>query len=284
MAMFLCLYNPWNRYFALDGVLSFTDKSLPILKDESWSIFYWTRNFLPVQAIWWLGFLAAVGFTLGTMTRLSTILLLIVQSSMIQRNRWVANGEDLVFRMLLLYACFATLDNAYSLKRWLDLRRRSPSEPLPEPLTVSGWPIRLMQINIALIYVISLPNKLTDDVAWLNGHAIYLSIVSNLWSRFPWPALFYNGLLSTLFTYGTVLTEGLFPILIWFPKTRRYALAGIASLHLGIALILKNVTFFSLAMDCGFLVFLTADDFRDGSLIFKGRQLEKTTLKEKTIG
>src|SRR5205823_4538597 len=141
------------------------------------------------------------------------------------------NGEDLIFRMVLFYSCLMDLNRTLAVDQWM--ATRPDSKPALSQAWPLAWPVRLMQINIVLIYVISLPNKLADDAAWWNGHAIYLSVVSNLWSRFPWPSLFFGGLLSKLFTYGTIMTEGLFPILVWFKKTRLYALAAIAALHLG---------------------------------------------------
>lgn len=204
--MFICLYTSWERYYAMSGVLSINNPALPASEVDWWSIFYWTRSLLPVQAIWCLGLGASVGFTNGWQTRTCTILLYIIVTSMIHSNRWVINGEDLVFRMLLFYGCFATLDQTLSIDHWRKTRRPATTEISPSRGPVA-WPIRLMQINIVLVYAISLPNKLMDDIAWRNGNAIYLAMVSNMWSRFPWPGLFYSRILSKLFTYGTIVVE-----------------------------------------------------------------------------
>jgi hypothetical protein len=76
-----------------------------------------------------------------------------------------------------------------------------------------------------------------------------------MWSRCPFPSLFYDWL-SHVLTYATVLIEGAFPILFWFRKTKLPAIAAIVGLHVGIAVMLKNVTFFSLAMACSLSIFL----------------------------
>ena len=161
--------------------------------------------------MWWgIGFLASLAFTVGWQTRLATIALYVLEMSMIHCNRFIINGEDLVFRVLLLYSCFAPLNASLSVDRWLrDQRLKARGKPMeaPRPLI---WPIRLMQINIALIYVISLPNKLVDDIAWRNGDAIYLVMTSNLWSRGIWPQLYY-GWLGKVATYWTILTRGIVP-------------------------------------------------------------------------
>ena len=258
-AMLACLYTNWNAYYSLNGVQSLADPSLLQTPEDTWSVFYWTHGVIAVGAFWWIGIVAALGFCIGFQTRLCTIVLYILQTSLVHRNRWVANGEDLVFRMVLFYSCFAPLNQALSVDKWLDDRKPPAKRAFTQWPRI--WPIRLIQINIALIYVISLPNKLADDVAWWNGTAIYLSIVSNMWSRFPWPGLFY-GRLSKLFTYGTLFTEGSFPILVWFRKTKLPAIAAVVGLHVGIAIMLKNVTFFSLSMACSFLIFLPPEIIR----------------------
>jgi hypothetical protein len=258
-AMYLALWPNWARYFALDGVLSLNDPTLPPMSDDWWSLFYWLPE-VPFHLFWVLGLVAALAFTVGWKTRFWTVVLFALETSMIARNRWGINGEDLTGRMLLFYSCFAPLGAAVSVDAWL-ARRRARKTEAPAPSSPRIWPIRLMQINIAAVYVFSLPAKLRDDVAWLNGEAIYYSVVSNMWSRVPWPQLFY-GPLSTFMTYFTLVAEASVPLLVWFSRTRPFVVAAIASLHLGIAIMLKNVTFFSLTMVCGLFVFVSSTQVR----------------------
>ena len=259
VVMYLLLTPNFARYFGADGVLSMTDPALPPLVEDTWSAFAWFPG-APVMLFWAVGLLSAVTFTIGWKTRLSTVVLFVMQMSMVHRNRYAINGEDLVLRMMLLYACFAPMGQTLSLDRWLRDRTLGTAEAAERWPSI--WPLRLMQINVALVYAISLPNKLVDDVAWSNGQAIYYSIVSNMWGRFPWPSLFY-GATSDVMTTFTVIVEGLFPILVWFRRTRLIAIAALSSLHIGIAFMLKNVTLFSLGMVLCFSAFIPADTMRD---------------------
>lgn len=120
------------------------------------------------------------------------------------------------------------------------------------------WAMRAMQLNFIAIYVFSLPNKLADDVAWINGDAIYLAMVSSMWSRQFCPELFYlfDGLFSKIATYGTIFLEGTFPILVWFSKTRMFSILALASLHIAVAIFLNGVAFFTLSMVCGLITFI----------------------------
>ena len=120
----------------------------------------------------------------------------------------------------------------------------------------------MMQVNIALIYAISVPYKLVDDVAWVDGTALYWATHSNLWTRWPSFPLFYSPFLIKVMTYGTILVEGSFPLLVWFRPTRLLIIIAMASMHIGIAIMLQNVTFFTLAMVCSFWVFVPAPMLR----------------------
>ena len=153
---------------------------------------------------------------------------------------------DLVLRMLLFYACFVPLERAW----WWDARRARRMGTAPEPFP--AWPLRCMQVNFLLIYVLSLPNKLADDVGWLNGDAVYWSVANSTWGRWPWPNLFYD--YGAALSYGTIVVEGLVPWLVWLRPTRRWAMAGGIGLHLGIVVLLQNVAFFSVAMMVGWLL------------------------------
>lgn len=115
------------------------------------------------------------------------------------------------------------------------------------------WALRLLQINIAAIYFFSLPLKIVSAPAWLNGDLMYFVLINPSWSRWPWPKLKYNHYLSALLTYASLVTETLFPVLIWFELTRWWILGPIMIFHTVIGAVLNNVAFFT---------FWTADDIR----------------------
>jgi hypothetical protein len=120
----------------------------------------------------------------------------------------------------------------------------------------------MLQINIALIYVISLPYKLAQDPGWVTGDALHWTVASDMWgpSDYPWITLAFGGLIRKIITFSTVFIEAFFPVFVWFRRTRLLAIFLISALHLGIAILIPNVTYFTLAMNCCFLVFLTGRD------------------------
>ena len=256
---YIANFPNWERFYAVDGMASLDPKT--VLSTNWWSIFSWTEGLFPVKVYWWIGFFSTIAFTLGFQTRIATIILYVLQTSMNMRDWVVINGEDHIFRMILFYGCFAPLNHSFSLDNFFrkkKLEKKGLSDNRELPLI---WPIRLMQINIALIYVINVPNKLTDDFAWINGEAIYWTMVNNMWSHQIFTEYFYKWdcLLSKIFAYGTILVEGLFPILVWIRETKLLSIAAITFLHLGITFLIPNVTFFTLAMICLFWVYVPSE-------------------------
>jgi hypothetical protein len=261
---YLCLGPNWTRYYAFSGVTSQTPPAGFGIPDNWASLFSWTEPLMSVSVFWWIGLAAALLFTVGLWTRLATVVLFLLQSALVQRASVVVNGEDLVFRMLLFYGCFAPLGAAFS----VDARRGRTARPS------RWWAVRLMQINVVLIYAIALPNRFADDAVWWRGEAIYYAVASDMWGRFPWPLLFAQagGFLSNLVTYGTVLAEGLLPFTVWFRTARLINVAALVLLHVGIAILMSNVTFFTLSMVCAFWLFIPADLARRWVAAIQGRR------------
>lgn len=253
---FLFLYFNWNSYYRLDGIRSLIDLDKVTQDYYGWSLFSMTESWLPVKTFWYLGIISSIMFTLGWQTRIATILLFLIICSMIHRSPFVTNGEDLVFRMLLFHGIFAPLGHSLSIDAYLK-KRRNKTHPVAKKYPMI-WAVRTMQINFIFIYINSLPHKIADDVAWQNGDAIYLTMVGTMWSRGFWPELTYifDGLFSKIGTFGTILIEGLAPFLIWFKRTWLIAVFSLASLHLGIAILLNGVAFFSISMLAPLVLFI----------------------------
>jgi hypothetical protein len=199
---------------------------------------------------------------------------------MIHRSPYVVNGEDLVLRMVLLYGIFAPLGGAWSVDAWLRSSKGSPlrsskGSPLRSSkgsrnvsLQPQIWAIRMLQINFALVYMISLPYKIGQDVDWLTGDAFHWTVASDMWwipGFLPEISYAFGGAIRKALTWGTLLVEGLFPILVCIPRTKLWAIASVTSLHIGIAILVPNVTFFSLSMLCGFCLFLPPETIRQAA-------------------
>lgn len=249
----------WHRFYGFDGVMSLGAEDLNAMRTlGSSSIIGWTDGVLPISFWWWVGIVLSVSLALGLQTRIATVGLFLFTSSLIQRNTYVVNGEELVTRMLLFYGCFSPWGSRLSLDSWLRNRNVAASIQKTHPFV---WSWRMMQINFLLIYAISLPNKFAQDIDWLTGDALHWTIASDMWWSRGWLSeltLGYNGIFRKAMTWGTVLVEGLFPILVCFQRTRIPITLIIMGLHLSIAFCIPGVTLFTLSMVVGAAMLLPA--------------------------
>jgi hypothetical protein len=118
------------------------------------------------------------------------------------------------------------------------------------------WPLRLIHVQVALIYVTSGLFKLFGGV-WRDGSAVYYTTGQNVFGRifhvYPVPPSF-DWALTTL-TYATVLWELGFPLLLLNRSTRRVALVTGVAMHLGIWATME-VGPFSFVMLAAYVAFL----------------------------
>ncbi len=242
----------------LAGFSSWEDiYSKEIVSSERWSIF--------VKYFWWLGFVFSITFILGLFTKFSTIVLYFLFHSMINSNPFIAGGHDYVVRMLLLFSCFAPLNYSLSVDSFFNKRNKGL------PLI---WSVRLIQISVVLVYMITFLYKLVRDSAWLSGDAVYYILTSNTWGRFPCQELFisFNGslLLCKIATYTVLLVEGLFPILVWFKRTKLLVICAVTVFHILIAIKMLHVTFFSLVMISTMWIFIPSSTIFSWFNFFRG--------------
>jgi ABC-type multidrug transport system fused ATPase/permease subunit len=191
---------------------------------------------------WAILLLSAVSLLVGWHSRLAAVLVWIVFLSFVRRNPSVFNYGDHVISItaliLMLSACGAALS--------LDQRRRSGRFWSAE--CRSRWPVRLMQLQLSLIYFFSAQSKLRGD-EWNEGSAVSFPWRTfHDWAILPAPQwLAESAVLVNAVTWGTLVLEFALAILVWNPRLRYWLLAAGVVLHVMIWLNL-SVTFFSLAM------------------------------------
>ena len=253
---YLALLPNYERYFAADGVLSLAPPGPERPPRPHLSVFTWTEGVVPVRAFAVVGLLASAVLAVGWRSRLWALTLLVLVTSQMLTNNLLNRGEDVVFRMMLFLGLFAPLDHS------LSLAARKGGAPEEAPTI---WAVRLMQVSLALVYVLSLPRKLVGNADWLDGTAMYWILVNDTISRWPWPEAFHGlkgEILSAVLTFGTILVQMAFPLLVWFRRTRAPVLLAAALMHLGIGVAIKNLGFFSAAMLCCFWLFVPGETTR----------------------
>ena len=214
--------------------------------------------------VFWAG--VALCLLVGFHTRLMVVLNFVMVLSIHERNIYVLNGADTVVRVVSFWILFLPLGRHYSVdalrarcalytnsRRLGDLRVRDVYS------TTFAFPLRALQLQIAIIYLFTFIEKLQGNV-WQTGDAMHYALQIKsltlptgdllLAASPPW-------LLSVL-SYFTLLVEGTFPFLVfapfWRPGFRAMGLLSGILLHLGIAATM-SIGNFSLVMIVCYIVF-----------------------------
>ena len=245
----------WYRNYHPEGMPGLSDPSLFPGSARWYSFLRWTPDWIPIGVFCWLAVLLSVGYLVGFHSKKCALGLLVILSGLFFENYWTTNAEDTMFRMYMFYSLFLPVGDRMSFDRWRagELPRRDRTI----------WPARMVQFHLLLIYLISTPTKWVADASWREGEALYYVMVNPMWSRWPWPEMFYLEWVAGAATYGSLLFEGLFPFLVWAPRWRAPLVVSMMCFHLLMAAVLNHITFFSLTMIPGLVLFLKADELED---------------------
>jgi hypothetical protein len=151
----------------------------------------------------------AVMLLIGWHTRLATGLSFVLLFSLQQRNLLITHNGDVLERFLLLWGFFLPL-GAYAA---FDARRRQPAPQSTHVFSVASVALLFQPLAI---YVVATVSKLQSD-AWLEGRALYavLNKASYVRPLGEWLLEFPEAV--TFFNYGTIVIEGLIPLMLLSP-------------------------------------------------------------------
>lgn len=225
------------------------------------SVFFMASN---VDEAAWLFVLAFVCFAclgLGWRTRTSHVLSLVMTTSLHNRILFAENWGAVALGTIMIWTAFLPLGRRWSVDALLASLRTGRDEtpadlaakrlPPPDNRPAVSLACFAILLQIAVIYGFNFAHK--SGVTWRQGTAVHYvlnqeRIVTTLgvWVREHAPFAFTRAM-----TYGTLVIEGIAPVLVLAPFFRRWlrALAALllTGLHGGIAL-LVNLGSFSAVM------------------------------------
>lgn len=208
----------------------------------------YAESTLAVSALMVAALVAAVLVALGLFTRVASIALYLWTYSYCVIGYPAESGYDAILRLTSFVMMFAPTCRVWS----LDARLFGRTEP-----QAMRYPMRLLQVQLAIIYVCTVWVKAPDSY-WRNGELMAYFMMS-MYSRMPWPEWAFWGRTSVLLTWGTLLMEACIPLFLFNARTRRAGFVLGLLLHGGIAAT-STIGMFSLAMLPLYAAFLTAED------------------------
>jgi hypothetical protein len=214
-----------------------------------WGVFaIWTSDHALLIG-WAMLLVSSVALTIGWHSRLAALGVFVLILSFEHRDPWVWNSGDVVVRIealiLALSPCGAalSLDQARSTGTFWSAQRR------PQ------WPVRLMQLQLSLIYLASALTKVNGRT-WPQGTAVSYALRLQDLLLLPTPHWLANSaLLMNAVTWSTLVTELSLAILVWNRRLRPWVLAAGVVMHTMIMITIA-VGFFTLAMFVLYLAFV----------------------------
>jgi hypothetical protein len=205
-----------------------------------------------------LSLAAAFAMTLGFHARAASWLTFLALVSFQQRNTLLFYGGDAVLRLLTFGVALGPAGRAWSIDAWR-ARSRRPAESTPT--TTPVWPIRLIQLQIMVIYFFSGLGKLHGST-WHDGSALAIVFAHPSFSRFDISGLTawapFAFALRTM-TQLTFVWELSFPLLVCSRIGRWVALAIGVAIHVGI-IVFMRIHWFGHIMIMSYLAFLPVEE------------------------
>jgi len=217
-----------------------------------------SRLFGPILLLWAA---AAVLLLVGWHSRLAALVAWVLSVSILNLNYGLHNSGDRIRSIVLFYLMLTPCGAVWSLHsflrgRALGLRGQKSSSLTPDscPLTptfVSPWALRLLFIQMALIYFFNGVYKIVGP-DWRSGEVLF-SILGNVqWARWSFADLPVPFVVTKLLTWGILAWELGFPVLVIVKPLRTLTLLLGVVLHLGLAFTL-DLGLFSFYMLCMYL-------------------------------
>jgi hypothetical protein len=209
------------------------------LANWRWTMLFFNTDYLPVlYTVFALWVAATFLMLIGWRSRLMSVLVWFLTMCFINRNCNILNGGDDTLQAGLFLLMLGPSGHALSVDAW---RRRRAGRPWPA--VTPAWPVRLLQIQLCMIYLstglVKLKGEGFLEGTWWDGTSIHYAlnyVTMSRWSFAQLPVPFW---LTAILTYVSVWWEVLFTPLVLFRRTRGAALLFGILFHLGIFLALE---------------------------------------------
>lgn len=193
--------------------------------DRSAWLWSWQESPSWLAAALWAWIASACLLLAGLWTRWAALLTWVMTMSFANVNPNIDNAGDTIRGIILFYLMLCPGGAVWS----IDAFRRAPSTPVHVP----PWPLRLLFVQLVLIYFMNGLYKVTS-FDWLRGDSLHyvlgdLSLTRLSRTQVPIPLL-----LTRLATWMVLAWELAFPVLVFFRQTRKAALLFGVLFHLGI--------------------------------------------------
>lgn len=222
-------------------------------KRWSWSLFYGVQDpaYLYLGTLVWI--IAIVGLLTGCFTRICAVVVFVLSTSFANLNYNIDNAGDTVRGIILFYLAIAPCGAVWSVDAWRSRR--------PGPVFIYPWPLRLLFLQMILIYWANGLHKLVGR-DWQHGDSLYYVLADATLSRWSAAQFQLPYWLTRLMTWTVLTWEVSLPALLVWRPVRLVALCFGALFHVGIWVTME-LGFFPPYMLCLYLPLLPWEKLAD---------------------
>lgn len=195
---------------------------------------------------------ASFWFLIGFQFRISAALVFLTLVSIHHRNAYILSSGDTLLRLLIFYSCFSNAGGGLSVDHYL------AGLPLSTFQKMDAWPMRLMQLQICVVYLRTVYWKLRGRM-WWDGTAAWYPLWVDAYVRFRPPLYLLRPFWVRLATWGTLMAELALGSIIWIREFRYPLIVSGMALHL-ILEVIMNLQLFSWIMMVSLLLFCFPSD------------------------
>ncbi|SMO77144.1 DCC1-like thiol-disulfide oxidoreductase family protein [Melghirimyces algeriensis] len=269
LILYFYLIHYSQRYFLWgpQGMIQHKDFLTELSLSSKISLYQFSDSVAYFDVIFHLGILAALLFTLGFKGRIISIINFIFTWSIFSRNGVILDGGDNIMRILLLYLCVADTTAYFSIDSYLKKKKGPTFDPGTKASAVKyryylhNLAILACIVQVSMVYLTSGLHKAMGEL-WQKGTALYYILQVGEYTH-PFFRDLIHGfeIAMVLGAYFTVLVQVSFPFLLFNRRTKYVAMAGVISMHVGIAIVMGLISF-SATMISIQLLLLTDGEYR----------------------
>lgn len=200
-----------------------------------------------VQGVYLLYMLGLAGLLLGWRTRLSALAAWFAHVTLLNSANMVTYGVESFGHISLFYCMVLPVGSALSLDRRAGRASDAPS-------AMATLSLRVLQLHLCAVYLASGVDKAVGQ-QWQSGEALWRALMQPQYGQFDFSWLASVPWLTKLATWGTLVIEIGYALLIWPRQTRALWVLATLGLHLGIALFMGLWTFSAIMSTMTFAAF-----------------------------
>jgi hypothetical protein len=250
LAWSLSLLPDLGTFFSSRGLLP---KQPSLDSAGLWAPLSVSSDLVPVLAVYVAVVVAAICLIVGFGNRLASVIIWFGVVALTRRNPYVFNAGDAYLRVLAFYVMLMPTGAALSVTRWQRARHRFWEFPRR-----SLWALRLLQVQVSIVYLTAFWDKLRSGPLWNDGTAMSFILRIKDVDRFGTPGFSTDSLPINVMTYGTLAIELALGVLVWNRRLRPWVLSVGIAFHLAIDYSVR-VGFFSLVAIVALLSFISPE-------------------------